>query len=295
MPGDAPLPAHVRRFVVGAGFGGLGMAIALQQSGERDFLVADKGSSVGGTWRDNTYPGATCDIPSQLYSFSFAHNPEWSRSYSPQPEIWAYLCRVAEEAGVLDRFVFDTEVQELRWDDDALVWHVTTSAGSLTADVVVSASGGLSEPRMPDIDGLEEFTGPLFHTARWDHTVDLTGKRVAVIGTGASAIQIVPQVAKVAAHVDVYQRTPPWVMGRGRSRVLRLERWGFRHLPRRAVPLPTRHLPLDRVSRADVHPLPAGRPGAVTPGYLPHGTCGSATPRSARSSRPTTRWAASGS
>jgi cyclohexanone monooxygenase len=228
---QATLPSHVRVLVVGAGFGGLGMAIRLQGAGERDFLVVDKGADVGGTWRDNTYPGAACDVPSQLYSFSFAPNPTWSRSFSPQPEIQAYIQRVARESGVLDRFVFHTTVDAAHWDDAAGVWHVETSAGSLTADVVVTASGGLSEPKMPEIDGIEDFAGEVFHSARWNHDYDLAGKRVAVIGTGASAIQIVPEIAKQVAHLDVYQRTAPWVMPRRDRDYTRIERLGFRFVP----------------------------------------------------------------
>ena len=230
-PSGRALPDHVRVLVIGAGFGGLGAAIRLQGAGERDFLVVDKGYDVGGTWRDNTYPGAACDVPSQLYSFSFAPNPSWSRSFSPQPEIQAYLQRVARESGVLDRFVLGTTVDAARWDEDRQRWQVETSAGTVTADALVSASGGLSEPRMPDIDGIEDFTGDLFHSARWDHDVDLAGKRVAVIGTGASAIQIVPELAKQVAHLDVYQRTAPWVMPRRDRAYTRAERLAFRFVP----------------------------------------------------------------
>jgi cyclohexanone monooxygenase len=228
---SASLPARVRVLVIGAGFGGLGMAIRLQQHGEADFLVVDKGDEVGGTWRDNTYPGAACDVPSQLYSFSFAPNPDWSRSFSPQPEIQDYLRRVAQNAGVLDRFRFGTAVEDAAWDAEATAWTVRTTAGTVTADVLVAASGGLSEPRMPDIDGIEEFAGEVFHSARWNHDYDLTGKRVAVIGTGASSIQIVPEIAERVAHLDVYQRTAPWVMPRRDRDYSRLERFGFRHVP----------------------------------------------------------------
>ncbi len=225
------LPERTRVFVVGAGFAGLGAAIKLQESGFTDFVVVDMGSTVGGTWRDNTYPGAACDVPSQLYSFSFALNSEWSRSFSFQPEIQAYLERTAREAGVLDRFHFGVTVQEASWDEDERVWQVTTDAGSVTADFLVTGSGGLSEPRLPDIDGIESFEGELFHSARWNHDVDLRGKRVAVIGTGASAIQIVPEVAKVAGHLDVYQRTAPWVMPRKDREYTAVERFAFRHVP----------------------------------------------------------------
>ncbi len=223
---------HVTHLVIGAGFAGLGTAIRLEEDGETDFLVIEKGSGVGGTWRDNTYPGAACDVPSQLYSFSFAPNPDWSSSFSPQPEIHAYLLRVAAESGVLDRFRFDTAVERAEWDDAAQLWRVSLSdGGEVTATTLISGAGGLSEPRLPDIDGLDGFQGEVFHSARWDHDVDLAGKRVAVIGTGASAIQIVPELQKVAGHVDVYQRTAPYVVPRGDRTYTRLERLAFRHLP----------------------------------------------------------------
>ncbi len=230
-PANRPLPTHVRVLVVGAGFGGLGMAIRLDGAGERDFLVVDKGRDVGGTWRENTYPGAACDVPSQLYSFSFAPNPGWSRSFSPQPEIQDYIQRTARESGVLDRFVFETALEEARWDADAALWRVRTSAGDLTADVLVTASGGLSEPRMPDIDGLAGFCGEVFHSARWNHDYDLAGKRVAVIGTGASAIQLVPELARQVDRLDVYQRTAPWVMPRRDRDYTAVEKLGFRFVP----------------------------------------------------------------
>ena len=230
-PPPRGLPDHVHTFVVGAGFGGLAMAIKLEGAGEPDFLVAERGGDVGGTWRDNTYPGAACDVPSQLYSFSFAPNPHWSRSFSPQPEIQAYIQRVAEESGVLDRFRFDTEVEEARWDDAAKHWHVRTSLGQLTADVVVSAAGALSDPRLPDIDGIDSFRGEIFHSARWRHDHDLTGKRVAVIGTGASAIQIVPEIVGRVKHLDVYQRTAPYVIPRRDRAYTGLEKLAFKHVP----------------------------------------------------------------
>jgi cyclohexanone monooxygenase len=227
----AALPDHTRVLVIGAGFGGLGLAIKLSEQGEQDFLVVERGPDVGGTWRDNTYPGAACDVPSQLYSFSFAPNPEWSRSFSPQPEIQAYLKRVAAESDVIDRFRFGTTVEDATWDDAAGHWRVTTSAGTVTADLLVSAAGALSDPKMPEIDGIETFQGEVFHSARWNHDHDLTGKRVAVIGTGASAIQIVPEIAQQVAHLDVYQRTAPWVMPRRDRAYTPIERFAFRHVP----------------------------------------------------------------
>ena len=226
---------HVKHLIVGAGFAGLCAAVKLQEDGETDFLVVEKGADVGGTWRDNTYPGAACDVPSQLYSFSFARNPDWSMSFSPQPEIQAYIRRVAEESGTLDRFRFHTALESATWDDEALRWRVEVSGPSgrttLVSTTLVLGAGGLSEPKLPEIDGIEGFQGELFHSARWDHDVDLAGKRVAVIGTGASAIQIVPEVQKVASHLDVYQRTAPYVLPRNDRTYGRLERLALRHVP----------------------------------------------------------------
>jgi cation diffusion facilitator CzcD-associated flavoprotein CzcO len=225
------LPQHVSHLVIGAGFAGICTAIKLEEDGERDFVVVEKGSDVGGTWRDNTYPGATCDVPSQLYSFSFASNPGWSSSYSPQPEIQDYLRGVAADAGILDRFLFDTSVEGGTWDDEARLWRVRTSAGELTATTLINCSGGLSAPKLPAIDGIQDFGGEVFHSAQWRHDVDLTGKRVAVIGTGASAIQIVPELQQLVAHLDVYQRSAPWVVPRNDRTYSRPERLALRRLP----------------------------------------------------------------
>lgn len=234
MTGAAPAQ-RVDHLIIGAGFAGLCAAIKLQEDGERDFVVVERGSHVGGTWRDNTYPGAACDVPSQLYSFSFARNPDWSRSYSPQPEIQAYLERVARGSGTLDRFVFDTTVEDVRWDTAENRWTVRTSGGTWSARTVIAGAGGLSEPRLPEIEGIETFQGALFHSATWDHSVDLAGTRVAVIGTGASAIQIVPELQKTldatGGHLDVYQRTAPWVIPRNDRTYGDLERKALRHVP----------------------------------------------------------------
>ena len=221
----------VDHLIIGAGFAGLCAAIKLQEAGERDFVVIERGSDVGGTWRDNTYPGAACDVPSQLYSYSFAPNPDWSMSFSPQPEIQAYIRRVAEESGTLDRFVFETSALDATWDDTRQRWVVETTRGTYVARTLISGAGGLSEPKLPDIEGIDTFQGELFHSARWNHDVDLTGKRVAVIGTGASAIQIVPEVQKVAGHLDVYQRTAPYVIPRNDRRYSRLEKAALRYVP----------------------------------------------------------------
>ena len=228
---------EVDHLIIGAGFGGLCAAIKLDESGERDFVVIEKDSDVGGTWHINTYPGAECDVPSQLYSYSFALNPDWSKVYSPQQEIWEYTKRVAVEAGVLDRFVFDTAAEDARWDAERRRWLVATrhvGTGATTtyaARTLISASGGLSEPSLPDIAGIESFRGATFHTARWNHDVDLAGKRIAVIGTGASAIQLVPEIAEVAGRLDVYQRTPNWIIPRNERRFSGLEKTVFRRVP----------------------------------------------------------------
>ena len=221
---------HVDHVIIGAGFAGLCAAIKLQEDGERDFVVLEKGPDVGGTWRDNTYPGATCDVPSQLYSYSFAAY-DWPNSYSPQPEIQAYIQQVAQESGTLDRFVFDSLVEDAAWDDTAQRWTVRASTGTWVSRTLVVAAGGLSAPKLPDIEGIETFQGEVFHSARWNHDVDLTGKRVAVIGTGASAIQIVPEVQQVAGHLDVYQRTAPWIIPRNDRPYGSLERAALRRVP----------------------------------------------------------------
>ncbi len=227
----APLPEHVAVFIVGAGFGGLGAAIKLAESGERDFLCIDRGDEAGGTWRDNDYPGAACDVPSQLYSFSFALNPDWSRSFSAQPEIQGYLRRVARDAGVLDRFRFRVIFESAAWDEQAALWRIDTSAGPTTANLLVSAAGALSDPKLPDLEGIDRFTGEVFHSAQWDHSCRLAGKRVAVIGTGASAVQIVPEIAAQVGRLDVYQRTAAWVLPRHDREYSRLEKLALRRVP----------------------------------------------------------------
>jgi cation diffusion facilitator CzcD-associated flavoprotein CzcO len=211
---DGPLPGHVRVAVVGSGFAGIGAAVRLLQQGIDDFVVLERADSLGGTWRDNTYPGCACDVPSHLYSFSFAPNPDWSHAYSRQPEIRAYLEGVAERFGVTRHLHCGTDLVAGAWDDEAMLWRLETSRGRLTADVVVSGCGGLVEPALPAVPGVETFQGPAVHSARWDHDVDLTGKRVGVVGTGASAIQIVPAIQPQVAHLTVFQRTPPWIVPR---------------------------------------------------------------------------------
>lgn len=198
--------------IVGTGFAGMAMAIKLQEAGFNDVILLEKGHDVGGTWRDNTYPGCACDIPSHLYSLSFEPKTDWSRMYPQQPEIYAYLQNVADKYGLRAKIKFNTAMQEAVWDEGQAVWHVTTSAGQITARVLISGMGGLHIPSFPKLNGIENFAGKAFHSAQWDNAYDLTGKLVAVIGTGASAIQFVPQIAPQVAHLDLYQRTPPWIV-----------------------------------------------------------------------------------
>ncbi|OLZ67967.1 cyclohexanone monooxygenase [Streptomyces amritsarensis] len=222
---------HVRVAVIGSGFGGLGAAVRLRREGITDFVVLERADSVGGTWRDNSYPGCACDVPSHLYSFSFAPNPDWPRTFSGQPAIREYLEHVADTFGLRRHIRLDSEVLMMRWDADALHWEIETAQGELTADVVVSATGPLSEPKLPEVPGLAGFPGKVFHSARWDHDYDLAGKRVAVIGTGASAIQIVPAIAPDVERLTLFQRTPPWVMPRTDRAISTVERWLHRQLP----------------------------------------------------------------
>ena len=217
--------------VIGAGFAGLGAGIRLREAGMTDFVILERAGAVGGTWRDNTYPGCTCDVPSHLYSYSFAPNPDWSHSFSRQPEIQAYLDAVTDRYGMRPYIRFGTELAGARWDAGAARWRLRTSRGDLTADVVIAAAGPLSTPSTPDIPGLGTFPGEIFHSARWDHRADLAGKRVAVIGTGASAIQIVPAIQPVAAGLTLFQRTPAWVMPRRDRRITDAEKWLYRQVP----------------------------------------------------------------
>ena len=196
--------------VVGGGFGGVGAAVMLKRAGYEDVTVFERGERIGGVWSHNTYPGAACDVPSHLYEFSFEPNPRWSRRYAPQAEIQAYLEDVARRHGVLDRVRTGTEVTRARWDGERGKWLLDTGAGAHEADILITACGQLSVPKMPTIPGLESFEGPAFHTAEWRHDVDLAGKRVAVVGTGCSAIQTVPEIQPIVEHIDIYQRSPGW-------------------------------------------------------------------------------------
>src|SRR5829696_8165967 len=225
------VPAEVDVAVVGSGFSGLCMAVKLREAGMADFVVLERGAEVGGTWWFNTYPGCGCDVPSHLYSFSFAPNPDWTRTYSRQPEIEAYLRRVAEDFDVGRSVRFETTVTGAAWDEDEQRWRVATDKGELRARVLVSAAGALSEPRTPDVEGLDRFQGAMFHSARWDHSYDVRGKRVAVIGTGASAIQFVPAIAPDVEQMHVFQRTAPWIMPHTDRPIRPRERRLYRRFP----------------------------------------------------------------
>ncbi len=239
--GDAAT-RHSRIGILGAGFGGLGLAIRMKQAGMDDFVVWERDPEVGGTWWANTYPGCQCDIPSHLYSFSFAPNPEWTRTYPLQPEIREYLRKCTDRFAVRDHIRFDCEVSGAEWDEAAGVWRLETGHGPFTADLLFAAPGFLSAPATPSLPGLESFEGTTFHTARWNHEHDLTGRRVAVIGTGASAIQTVPQIQPIVEHLDLFQRTPPWVMPHRDRPITEVERRLYRRFPA-----------LQRVVRAGVY------------------------------------------
>jgi cation diffusion facilitator CzcD-associated flavoprotein CzcO len=228
---NGAMPNRARIGILGAGFGGLGMAIKLKQAGIDDFVIWERDAEVGGTWWANTYPGCQCDIPSHLYSFSFAPNPEWSRTYPLQPELRRYLREVTDRYGVRDHIRLSCEVTATEWDDAESVWRVETEQGSFTVDLLIAAPGFLSEPATPALPGLERFEGVTFHTARWNHDHDLTCRRVAVIGTGASAIQTVPQIQPIVEHLTVFQRTPPWVMPHRDRPITEIERRIYRRYP----------------------------------------------------------------
>ncbi len=217
--------------IVGAGFGGLGAAIRLKQRGYHDVVVFEEAEAVGGTWRDNSYPGCRCDVPSHLYSFSFARNPQWTDTFSGQPEIWAYLRDCVTRFGIGPQLRLGHGVTDATWDPAAQVWRITTTKGTHEARVLIVATGPLSAPSIPDLPGLSSFTGTVFHSGRWNHEHDLTGRRVAVVGTAASAIQFVPEIQPKAGHLTVFQRTAPWVLPRRSRRISRLERALYRTVP----------------------------------------------------------------
>jgi cation diffusion facilitator CzcD-associated flavoprotein CzcO len=214
--------------VIGAGISGIGAAIKLREAGITDFAVLDKGSDLGGTWRDNTYPGCACDVPSALYSYSFAPNPEWTRAFAPQSEIQAYVRATAERFGVMPHVQLGVEVRRAAWNGR---WELTTNNGRYTARALIAAAGPWHEPRIPDLPGLAGFDGPAFHSSRWRHDADLRGKRVAVLGTGASAVQFVPAITPDVDRLHVFQRTAQWVLPKPDHHVPRAERWLMRTVP----------------------------------------------------------------
>jgi cation diffusion facilitator CzcD-associated flavoprotein CzcO len=229
---DPPSAAeHSRIAVVGAGFGGIGLAIQLQNAGIEDFTILERADELGGTWRDNTYPGCACDVASHLYSYSFAPNPDWSRAYSRQEEILGYLRAVASEHGV-ERYVrYGTELTEAAWNEERSRWELETSRGSMSCDVLIPAMGPFGDAVIPEIPGADTFAGTSFHSLHWDHDHDLAGERVAVIGTGASAVQFIPRIQPEVAELKVFQRTPPWILPRFDRRTTRLERELLRRFP----------------------------------------------------------------
>jgi cation diffusion facilitator CzcD-associated flavoprotein CzcO len=218
--------------IVGAGFSGLGMAMELKRAGREDFCLIDKATNVGGTWRDNTYPGCACDIPSHLYSFTREMKPDWSRMYPRQAEIWAYQRALVERHGLESHLRLGWQVEDMTWNEADRRWTLMSADGrTITARNVVCGLGGLHIPQWPNIAGMDRFARASFHTARWDHSVNLAGKRVGIIGTGASAIQIVPEIAPETGHLHLFQRTPPWILPKGDRAMLGIERAAFRAIP----------------------------------------------------------------
>src|SRR4051812_5685397 len=220
---------HFAVIVVGAGVSGLGAAIRLGQAGVDDLAVLEKADALGGTWRDNTYPGCACDVPSALYSYSFAPNPEWTRAFAGQAEIRAYLADTASRFGVTSKIRYGVEVTRAQWTGS--VWELETSRGPYTARILVAGTGPWHEPLIPDLPGLAGFPGEVFHSARWNHGYDLAGKRVAVIGTGASAVQFVPRIVPDVARLHLFQRTAQWVLPKPDHPVPGVERFLLRRFP----------------------------------------------------------------
>lgn len=226
------MAADVKVAILGAGFAGLCMGFKLQARGETSFVILEKADRVGGTWRENTYPGCACDIPSHLYSYSFELNPDWPEVYSGQPDILAYIEGVVDRRGLAGAIRLNAEVVAAGWDEAHALWRISLADGSsLTAETFVAAWGQLNRPKLPPIPRRDDFAGPAFHSARWDGTVDLADKRVAVIGNGASAIQFVPEVAKVAAKLTLFQRSPNWIVPRLNRPYTPEEKAAFRTRP----------------------------------------------------------------
>ncbi|AXQ31147.1 NAD(P)/FAD-dependent oxidoreductase [Solimonas sp. K1W22B-7] len=228
---SAAAPSHLPIAIIGAGFGGIGLAIKLREAGIGDFTILERADALGGTWYHNSYPGCACDVPSALYSYSFAQNPDWSRKYGAQPEILAYLRGVAQRYEIERHIRFGQELIEAHWDEATQRWQLATNHGALTADVLVSACGPFNDPLIPRLPGLENFKGAAFHTARWDHQHRLGGRNVAVIGTGASAIQVIPAIQPQVRKLSVFQRTPTWIVPRWDHARSTVERELTRRIP----------------------------------------------------------------
>ncbi|WP_025274307.1 flavin-containing monooxygenase [Haloglycomyces albus] len=222
---------HTDIAIIGAGFGGIVAAARLLQHGFRNFTVLEKENSVGGTWRDNNYPGCACDVPSHLYSLAFHLNPDWSDTFAGQGEIWDYLRTAVKELGIEPHIRFNHEVDTVVWEDDRQQWNIDTNQGTMTARIVIAAPGPLSDPSIPKIEGIDEFAGETFHSSEWNHDYDLTNREVAVIGTGASAIQFVPKIQPQVKKLNLFQRTPPWIMPRTSRTVGPLEKAFYRNVP----------------------------------------------------------------
>jgi cation diffusion facilitator CzcD-associated flavoprotein CzcO len=222
---------RIRLAIIGSGFAGLAAAIRIKQSGDDDFVVLERASDLGGVWRDNRYPGCACDVESHLYSLSSVPNPEWSRQFSSQPEILAYLKQCAREAGVLPHIRFSTNVDRMAWDEMSGEWLIETSQGDYRARFVVAAMGSLNDPLIPDLKGLEGFRGQAFHSSRWPQDIDLNGKSIAVVGTGASAVQYIPTIQPHVAALHIFQRTAPWVMPRHDTSISAETQYEYRSHP----------------------------------------------------------------
>ncbi|MGI5380462.1 flavin-containing monooxygenase [Streptomyces sp. CA-251387] len=225
------MSAHFEVIVIGAGISGVGAGVRLREAGIRDFLIIEAADGFGGTWRANTYPGCQCDVPSRLYSYSFAPNPDWTRVYAHQPEILAYVNGVADRHRLREHTRFGVRMTEAHWQPDAARWRISTDGGEFTARFLIAGAGPWNEPLVPDIPGLAGFPGEVFHSARWNHDYDLRGKRVAVLGTGASAVQFVPAIAPQVDRLHLFQRTAQWVLPKPDHRIPKAERWAMRHMP----------------------------------------------------------------
>ena len=217
--------------IVGAGFGGLGMAMKLKETGFDDFVILERADDVGGAWRDNTYPGVACDVPSHLYSFSYMPKADWSRVFSPGGEIWDYLRDCASKTGLVPHIHFGANADAATWDEKSRTWTVETPRVTWRARYLITATGVLADAVLPDIPGMDGFTGATFHSSQWDHSVNLEGKRIGVVGSGASAIQIVPELAKVAKELVVFQRSAPYIIPRPDRAYTEAEKRTFARLP----------------------------------------------------------------